>query len=69
MIGQYAHGNEPSHHVAYLYNKVNQPWKTQQYVSQIMDELYLNTPAGLCGMRIADRCRHGMCLVLWAFIL
>mgnify|MGYP000044823029 FL=1 len=49
MIGQYAHGNEPSHHVAYLYNKVNQPWKTQQYVSQIMDELYLNTPAGLCG--------------------
>ena len=49
MIGQYAHGNEPSHHVVYLYNKVNQPWKTQQYVSQIMDELYLNTPAGLCG--------------------
>lgn len=49
MIGQYAHGNEPSHHVAYLFNKVNQPWKTQQYVSQIMDELYLDIPAGLCG--------------------
>lgn len=49
MIGQYAHGNEPSHHVIYLYNNVNQPWKTQQYVSKVMNELYLNTPAGLCG--------------------
>lgn len=49
MIGQYAHGNEPSHHVIYLYNKVGQPWKTQQYLSQVMNELYLNTPAGLCG--------------------
>ena len=49
MIGQYAHGNEPSHHVAYLYNKVHQPWKTQEYVSKIVNELYLNTPAGLCG--------------------
>lgn len=49
MIGQYVHGNEPSHHVAYLYNKVGQPHKTQLYVRQIMDELYSNTPAGLCG--------------------
>ena len=49
MIGQYAHGNEPSHHVAYLFNKVGQPWKTQQYVSKVMRELYLNSPAGLCG--------------------
>ena len=49
MIGQYAHGNEPSHHVAYLFNKVHQPWKTQEYTSRIMNELYLNTPAGLCG--------------------
>lgn len=49
MIGQYAHGNEPSHHVIYLYNAVNQPWKTQQYAAQVMHELYLNTPAGLCG--------------------
>ena len=31
MIGQYAHGNEPGHHVIYLFNKVGQPWKTQQY--------------------------------------
>lgn len=49
MIGQYAHGNEPSHHVIYLYNKVGQPWKTQQYAAKVMNELYLNTPAGLCG--------------------
>ena len=49
MIGQYAHGNEPSHHVVYLYNAVGQPEKTQQYAAQVMRELYLNTPAGLCG--------------------
>ena len=49
MIGQYAHGNEPSHHVIYLYNKVRQPWKTQQYASKVMRELYFNAPAGLCG--------------------
>lgn len=49
MIGQYAHGNEPSHHVIYLYNYVGQPWKTQQYASQVMHELYRNTPDGLCG--------------------
>lgn len=49
MIGQYAHGNEPGHHVIYLYNKVGQPWKTQQYAAQVMHELYRNTPDGLCG--------------------
>lgn len=49
MIGQYAHGNEPSHHVAYLYNAAGQPWKGQKYISQITHELYTNTPAGLCG--------------------
>lgn len=49
MIGQYAHGNEPSHHVIYLYNKVGQPWKTQQYAAKVLHELYHNTPAGLCG--------------------
>lgn len=49
MIGQYAHGNEPGHHVIYLFNKVGEPWKTQQYASKVMRELYQNTPAGLCG--------------------
>lgn len=49
MIGQYAHGNEPSHHVIYLYNYVDQPWKTAEYARKVMDEFYTNTPAGLCG--------------------
>ncbi len=49
MIGQYAHGNEPSHHAAYLYNKVGQPEKTQRYIHQILTELYNDSPAGLCG--------------------
>lgn len=49
MIGQYAHGNEPSHHVAYLYNHIARPDKTRQYVTQIMNSQYANTPDGLCG--------------------
>lgn len=49
LVGQYAHGNEPSHHMAYLYNYLGQPWKTQQRTRQIMDELYTHLPDGLCG--------------------
>jgi len=49
MIGQYAHGNEPSHHTAYLYMWVGQPWKTQMRARQIMEELYKVGPEGLCG--------------------
>ena len=49
MIGQYVHGNEPCHHVAYLFNAVNEPWKTQKYVAEVMHTLYKNTPDGLCG--------------------
>lgn len=49
MIGQYAHGNEPSHHMAYLYNYCGKPAKTQEKVRQIMSELYKTTPAGFCG--------------------
>ncbi|PLX10193.1 MAG: hypothetical protein C0598_10895 [Marinilabiliales bacterium] len=49
LIGQYAHGNEPSHHMAYLYNYVGKPWKTQKIVRQIMSELYSNKPDGLAG--------------------
>ena len=49
MIGQYAHGNEPSHYVIYLLNAIGQPWKTQKYAAEVMHELYKNTPAGLCG--------------------
>ena len=49
LIGQYAHGNEPSHHVPYLYNYVGEPQKTQRMVRRIMDELYTDRPDGLCG--------------------
>jgi predicted alpha-1,2-mannosidase len=49
LIGQYAHGNEPSHHMAYLYNYVGQPWKTQMRVRQIMDQFYKSAPDGLIG--------------------
>ena len=49
LIGQYAHGNEPSHHMAYLYNYVGQPWKTQSRVQQIMREFYKPEPDGLIG--------------------
>ena len=49
LIGQYAHGNEPSHHIAYLYNYAGKPWKTQFRVRQIMDQFYKPTPDGLIG--------------------
>ncbi|MFN0139920.1 MAG: GH92 family glycosyl hydrolase [Pyrinomonadaceae bacterium] len=49
LIGQYAHGNEPSHAHAYLYNYAGEPWKTQKYVRKIMDEFYKNAPDGLIG--------------------
>lgn len=49
FIGQYAQGNEPSHHIAYLYDYVGQPWKTQQYVAKILNQLYSASPAGYAG--------------------
>jgi predicted alpha-1,2-mannosidase len=49
LIGQYAQGNEPSHHVAYLFDYGGAPWKTQERVHQIMTTLYSNKPDGLCG--------------------
>ncbi len=49
LIGQYAHGNEPSHHMAYLYNYTNAPYKTQYYVDKILKEMYRNAPDGLSG--------------------
>ncbi|MEC3907178.1 GH92 family glycosyl hydrolase [Tamlana sp. 2201CG12-4] len=49
LIGQYAHGNEPSHHIAYLFNHANQPWRTQYWVREIMNTQYNTTPNGLSG--------------------
>jgi len=49
LIGQYAHGNEPSHHVAYLYALAGKPWRTQELVNKICKTKYINTVDGLCG--------------------
>jgi predicted alpha-1,2-mannosidase len=49
MIGQYAHGNEPSHHVAYLYNYIGKPYKTQKMIAQICETQYSDQPSGHCG--------------------
>ncbi|SFB87300.1 alpha-1,2-mannosidase, putative [Zunongwangia mangrovi] len=49
LIGQYAHGNEPSHHIAYLFNKAGKPWRTQYYVHEILNTQYNTTPNGLSG--------------------
>lgn len=48
-LGQYVHGNQPSHHVAYLFNYAGKPWKTQEMTRKIMDQLYRTGPGGLCG--------------------
>jgi predicted alpha-1,2-mannosidase len=49
LIGQYAHGNEPSHHIAYNYSYLGQAWKTQELVDKIMFEFYDSTPEGIIG--------------------
>jgi predicted alpha-1,2-mannosidase len=49
LIGQYAHGNEPSHHIAYLYSSLGQPWKTAEKIRQITSTMYNATPSGLSG--------------------
>jgi len=49
LIGQYAHGNEPSHHIAYLYNFTGKAYKTQEKIHQVMNEMYHDAPDGLAG--------------------
>ncbi|MEG1611206.1 MAG: GH92 family glycosyl hydrolase [Alistipes sp.] len=49
LMGQYAHGNEPSHHMAYLYDYVGEPWKTQELTRRLLDQMYDSTPAGIVG--------------------
>jgi predicted alpha-1,2-mannosidase len=49
IIGCYVHGNEPGHHIPYLYNWTGQPWKTQEMVRMIMKAMYADAPDGLCG--------------------
>jgi predicted alpha-1,2-mannosidase len=63
LIGQYAHGNEPSHHIAYMYAFLGKPWKTQQAVRMIMDSLYKNSVDGLCGN---DDCGQMSAWYVWS---
>ena len=49
FVGQYAHGNEPSHHTVYLYNFAGQPWRTQELVEQVRSTFYNETPCGYAG--------------------
>jgi predicted alpha-1,2-mannosidase len=49
LIGQYAHGNEPSHQTIHLYNRVGQSWRTQELVDEVLYTLYFNNPNGLSG--------------------
>lgn len=49
LIGQYAHGNEPSHHMAYMYNFIGKHWKTQEKIRRLLDEMYSTQPDGLIG--------------------
>ena len=63
LIGQYAHGNEPCHHVAYLYNDAGQPWKTQEMVARIKKEMYSDALDGLCGN---DDCGQMSAWYVWS---
>ncbi|MBE8720061.1 GH92 family glycosyl hydrolase [Sphingobacterium pedocola] len=49
FIGQYAHGNEPSHHIAYMYSYIGEAWKTQEKIRQIVDSMYHDRPDGYAG--------------------
>ncbi|TKT93637.1 GH92 family glycosyl hydrolase [Dyadobacter frigoris] len=49
LIGQYAHGNEPSHHITYLYNYLGEPWKTAELVRDVVQKFYTTKANGLCG--------------------
>lgn len=65
LIGQYAHGNEPCHHVAYLYNAAGAPWKTQQRVREILFTQYDDSPEGICGN---DDCGQISAWYVWSAI-
>ncbi len=67
LIGWYAHGNEPSHHVAYLYSYAGQPWRTQARLKQIMDHPVPTAPMGWPATMMSAR-RPGTCSPRWASI-
>ncbi|MCW3092986.1 MAG: putative Alpha,2-mannosidase [Ferruginibacter sp.] len=65
LIGQYAHGNEPSHQIAYMYDYVGQPWKTQSIVRKIMDSLYHDLPDGYSGN---EDCGQMSAWAVWSIV-
>jgi predicted alpha-1,2-mannosidase len=65
LIGQYAHGNEPSHHIAYMYSFVGQPWKTQERVRYILDSMYHDNPDGYAGN---EDCGQMSAWAIWSMI-
>ncbi len=65
LIGQYAHGNEPSHHIAYMYTYIGQAWKTQQMVRMIMDSMYHSKPEGYAGN---EDCGQMSAWAVWSMI-
>lgn len=65
MIGQYAHGNEPSHHVIYLFNSVGCSDQTQYYVSKVMNELYKTSLPDFAATKTADKCQPGTYSAQW----
>lgn len=67
LIGQYAHGNEPSHHVVYMYPYVGQQWKTAEKVREILTTLYFDAPAGLCGNEDVGQMSSWYILSSWGF--
>lgn len=65
MIGQYAHGNEPSHHIAYMYCFIGQAWKTQQRVREIIDSMYRDSPDGYAGN---EDCGQMSAWAVWSMV-
>ena len=68
LIGQYAHGNEPSHHILYMYNYVGQPWKAADKIRYVLKNLYHDDFDGLVVTRMWVRCLHGTFFPLLACI-
>ena len=65
LIGQYAHGNEPSHHIAYMYSFVGAPWKTQERIRYILDSMYHDNPDGYAGN---EDCGQMSAWAIWSMV-
>ena len=68
LLGTYVHGNEPSHHIPYLYSWTTEPWKTQYWIREIMNRMYRNNIEVYAATTTAARCPPGTSSQPWAFI-